>query len=141
MFDKVILQLGLGALTLCAAFGEDVDLPEIANARITIPYSELKALWTAAQQDKRAAAPKPPVTGAVTSVRYEIELRGENAVGVVEFDTQTFSDDWTVLPLIGSDTPVEKIEPADASIIMRDNSFALLTNRPSKQHIKMQFAA
>ncbi len=141
MFDKAILQLGLGALILCNAFGEEADLPDVANARITIPYSELKALWVAAQQDKRAAAPKAPVTGAITSVRYEIELRGENAVGIVEFDTQTFTDDWTILPLISSDTPVERIEPADASIIVRDNNFALLTNRASKQHIKMHFGA
>lgn len=141
MFDKAILQLGLGALALGSALGEDVDLPDIANARVTIPYSELKALWTAAQPDKQATASKAPVTGALTSVRYEIELRGENAVGVIEFDAQTFADEWTVLPLISAETPVERIEPADASVIVHDNNFALVTNRPSRQRIKMHFAA
>ena len=141
MIGKAILQLGLGALTLCSAFSEEVDLPDVANARVTIPYSELKALWTAAQPEKRTTAPKPPVAGAVTSVRYEIDLHGENAAGVIEFDTQSFTGDWTVLPLINSDTPVEKIEPVDASIIVQDNNFALLTNRPSKQQIKMHFVA
>ena len=84
MFKRIFLELVAVALVVSAVAGEDVDLADVANARVTIPYSELKELWKAAQQNNRPPPPKPPVGAELISARYEIELRGNEALGVVE---------------------------------------------------------
>jgi hypothetical protein len=141
MFNKALFQIALGAVACGTAFGEDVDLPNVANARVTLPYSELKELWKAAQQNNRPPPAKPPVAAELSSARYEIEVRENRVVGSVEFEAQSFSEEWTALPLLGAGAPVHKIEPADASIILRDGNYTWLTNKPAKQRIRMFFAA
>jgi hypothetical protein len=141
MFNKPVFQIALTWLGICAAFGQDTDRLDLTNARVTIPYSELKELWKAAQQNNQPLPAKPPVAAELLSARYEIELKGDQVTGFVEFEAQSFSADWTLLPLIGRDTQVHKIEPAKANIILRDEAYALLTNRPARQQIRMHFAA
>jgi hypothetical protein len=141
MFNRALSQIAAAAVSIGVALGQDVDLPDMTNARVTIPYSELKELWKAAQQNNRPLPAKPPVAAELISARYEIEVRENRVVGFVDFDAQSFSDEWNALPLISADTHVHKVEPADATIILRNGNYALLTNRPSKQHIKMYFAA
>jgi hypothetical protein len=118
--------------------------PDLSDARVTIPYSELKTLWTAAaaqkEQDKKQE-PAPPVQSAMVSAHYQLALDGEQAEGTVEFEIQQFTDQWTVMPLLGTDAQLESIEPADTQIIIRDNYYSLVSNRPGKQLVTIRFAA
>ena len=141
MFKKYFLQVVLAVFAACVAFAQDNEQPELTNARVTLPYSELKELWKAAQEGNRPPPAKPPTPAAVSSARYEIELRGDQAIGFVELEAQSFGDEWNSLPLLAGEMQVNRIEPPDANIVLRDGSYALLTNRPTKQRIRMHFVA
>ena len=141
MFNRLIFHLALGGFGVAVACGQNPDQLELTNARVTIPYSELKELWKAAHQGNEPPAAKPPVAAELLSARYEIEVKGDQVTGFVELEAQSFSADWTLLPLVGRDTQVHKIEPADANIVLRDDKYALLTNKPGRQQIRMHFAA
>ena len=141
MFKRVILHLLLGGFAIAAASAQNPDELDLPNARVTIPYSELKNLWKAAQQQTQPQASKPPVAAELLSARYDIEVKGDQVAGVVEFDAQSFGSEWTLLPLIGRETQVHKIEPAEANVVLRDDKYALLTNQPGRQQIRMHFTA
>jgi hypothetical protein len=140
MFKKAFLQIALAAVAFCHGRAQQPEVPDLANARVTIPYSELKDLWKAAQQKDQPVA-KPPVAATLLSARYEVEWRGNQASGFIEFEAQSFADEWTLLPLIGADLQVHKIEPPTANVILRDGSYALLTNHAAKQQIRIHFTA
>jgi hypothetical protein len=140
MFKQRFLQLALPGAAIWTAYGEEHQVPDLSRAQVTIPYQELKDLWKAAQPNNPPAA-KPPLAATLTSARYDLELHGDQLSGFIELEAQVFSDDWTLLPLIARDLPVDKIEPAGANIVLRDGSFALLTNKAAKQQIKLHFAA
>ena len=139
MVKNISAQLAALMLGTSALAAEPNATPDLAGARVTLPYSELKALWEAAQRpapEKR----KPPVDAALLSARYELALKGEQAAGVVEFETETFTDEWTIIPVVGSQTQIDAVEPADVQLIAREGHYALVTNRPGKQKLRLKFA-
>ena len=113
--------------------------PDLTDARVTLPYSELKALWQAAQHEAPEKR-KPPVEAALLSARYQIVLKGDQASGVVEYETESFTDEWTIIPLLGAQTQIDEVEPADVQLITREGHYALVTNRPGKQKLRLKFA-
>jgi hypothetical protein len=128
------------AVSALAAAPPPAAGPDLSEARVTLPYSELKTLWQAAQHEAPEKR-KPPVEATLLSARYQLVLKGDQATGVVEFETQSFTDEWTVIPLLGAQTQIDEVEPADVQLITRDGRFALVTNRIGKQKIRIKFAA
>src|SRR5881394_2125280 len=114
--------------------------PDLSDARVTIPYSELKELWKAAQENKPQPS-KPPIPAAVISERYETELRGDQLSGFVEIEAQSFSDEWTMLPLVAAELRVDRIEPSSANVVVRDGAYTLVTNHARRQQIKLHFTS
>ncbi len=117
--------------------------PELRDARVTIPYQELKALWLAAHPALAKAEtkkPEPPVKSALLSARYEIALGETEAEGLAEFEVQSFTDGWTMIPLLGADAQLDAVEPPDAQVIVKDDYYALVTNRVGKVSVKLRFA-
>jgi hypothetical protein len=106
---------------------------------VTLPYDELKSLWQAAQRETPEKR-KAPVEATLLAARYQLFLKGDQANGVVEFETQSFTDEWTVVPLLGGQTQIDEVEPADVQLIAREGQFALVTNRIGKQKIRIKFA-
>jgi hypothetical protein len=113
--------------------------PDLTDARVTLPFGELKTLWQAAQHETPEKR-KPPVEATLLAARYQLLLKGDQATGVVEFETQSFTDEWTVIPLLGAQTQIDEVEPADLQLIAREGRFALVTNRIGKQKIRIKFA-
>ncbi len=111
--------------------------PDLGHVSVNLPYSELKNLWTAAQREDA----KPPVGAVLLAARYQLALKDGQATGVAEFETESFTSDWTVTRLLGMQAQIESIEPADARVITRDGYYALLANRPGRQKITIRFAA
>ena len=136
MLKKFVLLIALTS----AADAQHATPPELNDARITIPYSELKELWKAAQQNTLAPS-KPPVSAALLSARYNVELGDDHLVGVVEFETQSFTDEWTMLRLVPATLQVDKIEPAGANLVAIEGALSLLTNHAAKQQVKLHFTA
>jgi hypothetical protein len=140
MVTKILVRLGLPILASCALAAEPVATPDLSDARVTLPYAELKTLWQNAQRETQEKR-KPPVEAALLSARYQVVLKGDLAAGVVEYEIENFTDEWTTVPLLGAQTQVDEIEPAYAQLIVRDGHYALVTNRAGKQKLRLKFAA
>jgi hypothetical protein len=141
MVKHICCQISLfafGALTFAA---EPIAGPDLTEARVTLPYGELKTLWQAAQREKAPEKRKPPVEATLLSARYQLTLKGDQASGVVDYETQSFTDEWTVIPLLGAQTQIDEIEPADIQLIAREGHYALVTNRVGKQKLRIKFVA
>jgi hypothetical protein len=139
MVTKILAGLGLLATASCALAAGPVAVPDLNEARVTLPYAELKALWQAAHREAPEKR-KPPVEAALLSARYQVTVRGDLAAGVVEYEIENFTDEWTTIPLLGAQTQVEEIEPADVQLIVREGHYAVVTNRPGKQKLRLKFA-
>ena len=103
MVKQFFAQLAALGFALFAFAAEPPSPPDLTEARVTLPYSELKALWQAAQREAPEKR-KPPVEATLLSARYQIALKGDQASGVVEYETESFTDEWTVIPLLGAQT-------------------------------------
>src|SRR5436190_23658289 len=124
MVKYVFARLGLLVFATYALGAEPAAPSELKEARVTLPYPELKALWQAAHSEipqKR----KPPVEAALLSARYQLVLKGDLATGVVDYEVENFTDEWVTIPLLGAQTHVDAIEPAAAQLIVRDGHYAL----------------
>src|SRR3954451_1515721 len=131
---------GLAAIPFATSLlaAEPVLPADLNSARVTLPYPELKALWQAAHREVPAKR-KPPVEAALLSARYQITLRGDLAAGLVDYEIENFTDEWTTIPLLGAQTQVEEIEPGEVQLIVRDGHYAVVTNRPGKQERRLKF--
>lgn len=139
MVTKLLAGLALGTISISAFAAPPAPPPDLKEAHVTIPYSELKALWHAAQRETPAKR-KAPVEAALLSARYQVVVKGELAAGVVEYEIENFTDEWITIPLLGAQTQVDEIEPADAQFIVREGHYAFVTNKPGKQKLRLKFA-
>src|SRR4051794_4700615 len=115
MVTKILAGLALGTISASALAEPPTPPPNLNEARVTLPYPELKALWQAAQRETPEKR-KPPVEAALLSARYQVTLKGDLAAGVVEYEVENFTDQWTTIPLLGAQTQIDDIEPADAQL-------------------------
>ena len=139
MFTRILAGLALLTFATPLLAAEAVPPPDLKGAQVTLPYLELKALWESAHRD---APPKrkPPVEAALLSSRYQFILKGDLAAGLVDYEIENFTDEWMTIPLLGAETQLDGIEPADAQLIVRDGHYALVTNHPGKQKLRLKFA-
>ncbi len=138
MVTKILARVGLLAFAASALAAPPASPPDLNEARVTLPYSELKALWEAAHREQSEKR-KPPVETALLSARYQIAVHGDLGAGVVEYEIENFTDDWIATPLLGAQTQVEEIEPADVQLIVRGDHYAVVTNHPGKQKLRLKF--
>src|SRR3954462_8554534 len=139
MVKHVFSRLGMLVFATCALGAEPAAPLELNEARVTLPYPELKALWQAAHRETPAKR-KPPVEAALLSARYQLFLKGDLAAGVVEYEIENFTAGWTPIALLGAQTQGDEIDPADVQLIVREGHYALVTNRPGKQKLRLKFA-
>ena len=139
MVKHISARLALLVWTTWTAAAEPSPAPDLNEARVTLPYPEIKALWQASQHE---APPKrkPPVEAALLSARYNLQFKGDLVSGTVEYEIETFTDEWTAVPLLGSETQVDEVEPADVQLIVRDNHYAFVTDRRGRQKLRLKFA-
>src|SRR3954471_17818258 len=136
MVKQIFVRIAAITLATCALAAEPVKPLDLSEARVTLPYPELKALWQAAQREISEKR-KPPVEAALLSARYQLVLKGDLGAGMVEYEIENFTDEWTTIPLLGTQTQVDDIEPADAQLIVREGHYAFVTNRPGKQKLRL----
>ncbi|MEY2557844.1 MAG: hypothetical protein QOE34_1269 [Verrucomicrobiota bacterium] len=141
MVKHFCAQIAALALAPLAFAAEPAPVPDLSEARVTLPYGELKSLWQAAQRESLPEKRKPPVEATLLAARYQLILKGDQAIGVVDYETQSFTDEWTVIPLLGAQTQIDEVEPAEVQLITREGRYALVTNRSGKQKIRIKFAA
>ena len=127
--------LAMGMLPL----GALAELPDLGDARVNIPYSELKTLWEAACKKPLSESSPKPISAAVLSARYSINLGKSEASGVAEIELQTFQDDWVILPLLGAEAQLERIEPENARVFLKEGRYVFLSERAGKTSLKLHF--
>ncbi|MEI6349881.1 MAG: hypothetical protein WCP06_02100 [Verrucomicrobiota bacterium] len=115
--------------------------PELNDARVTLPYPELKSLWEAARAAKEPEKAAPPIDAALLSARYDLTLKSGYAEGLVEIELQCFADEWTMIRLIASDTQIDKVEPADMQVINRDGAYIAMVKGVQRKKITLHFAS
>src|SRR3954470_6603770 len=111
MVTKILAGLALGAFAASAFADPPAAAPDLKEAHVTLPYPELKALWQAAQRETPEKG-KPPVEATLLAARYQLTLKGDQAAGLVEYEAQSFTDEWTIIPLLGAQTQIDEVEPA-----------------------------
>ena len=128
------------SLLLQTALGFAETSLDLNDARVTLSYKELKSLIEAAQLEKSPPPSKPPIASALLSARYQIAIVGSRAEGMIEIEAQSFSDDWTAVPLIETGIPIDWTDPADARVIVNDGHYALITEHSGRSKIQLHFA-
>ena len=112
------------------------------KAAVTLPYSELKLLWEAANRLKKEAKEiPPPVDAVVRSLVADLIVSEESVRLVAQFEVQSLADGWHAIPLLGGSAPLIKIQPAEAEVVWRENRYALLRQGPGSQSLTLEFAA
>lgn len=124
--------LSLALLTVAASAEpnpEPPGSPELQRAYVTIPYSELRALWEAAQ--RKPAPVVVPEVAPVPFLVHRAEVRialGETASKIdADFEVEALDKAWQRIPLLGGEARLDKAEAGERSIVW-DDGYALLTN-------------
>ena len=130
--------LGCLALGAASSLAQTADL---SDARVTLPYPELKSLWESAQAAKQPEKVVPPVDAALLSARYDLTLKDGYAEGAVEIELQCFCEEWTVIRLIASETQIDRVEPVDTEVINRDGFYAAMIKGVQRKKVTLHFAS
>jgi hypothetical protein len=138
------------------AFGQQTPLadpatpaapPLLNTGTVTLPYSEWKTLWEAAQPkpvtSAAAKAPAPPVAFSVQSARYEIDLGpdAQQANGKAAFEIANFTTGWTTVPLLSTkEVRLVGVEPEGTLVTVKDGIYTLLLDAPGRRVIGLRFS-
>ena len=141
MKPAVCLLALLTAAASAATLPEPPPVPDLGRAFVTIPYSELRALWEAGQ---RKPEPPPPLEIApVPFLVHRAEVRialGEAASKIdAEFEVEALEKKWQRIPLLGGEVRLDKAEAGERSVVW-DEGYALLTNMPGKTPVTLHLA-
>ncbi len=123
-------------LPAAAAFGTELN-ESLDRAEVTLPFAEVRQLLAAATQP----ADPPPIPSAVTAVVVRVNFHGGVAAGTAECDVAVFAAGWQMIPLLGMPLALDSVEPADATVLVRNGMLCLLTDQPGRTRVKLTFAA
>ncbi len=128
----------LSAAACAATLPEPPPSPDLGRAFVTIPYSELRALWEAGQ--RKPEPPTPPEVAPVPFLVHRAEVRialGEAGSTIdAEFEVESLDRKWQRIPLLGGEVRLEKAEAGERSIVW-DDGYALLTNVPGRTPVAL----
>ncbi len=114
---------------------------ELGRAFVTIPYSELRALWEAGH--RRVELPAPPEEAPVPFILHRAEVRialGESASRIdADFEVEALEKKWQRIPLLGGDVRLDKTDAGERSIVWEDG-YALLTKAAGRAPVALQLA-
>ena len=111
---------------------------ELGRAFVTIPYSELRALWEAGQAARRAAETPdalPPVAQLVHRAELVLTL-GENRSALeTKFEAESLTARWQTIPLLGGEA---RLEQTDAQVVWKDG-YCLLASEAGRKTATLNF--
>ena len=136
MKSSIFLLLA-AAITSCAG-----DIPDLTHATVTIPYTELRALWEAGQRRPEAAKEVDAAPVAFLVHRADVRLQlGENASVIdAEFEVETLDKKWQTIPLLGGDARLDKADAGERSVIWNDG-YELLASATGNAPVTLHLAA
>jgi hypothetical protein len=124
------LLLGIGILTISQALpGQSLE-----NAEVRLPYGELKELLARAAPHARPVTQNP----ALLAARLRFSLENGRPVIDATFRTTSFSAEVALISLLGGDVALDKQDPEDAPLIVKDNSICLASDRAGMRTLHLR---
>ncbi|MCF7674472.1 MAG: hypothetical protein K9N23_12910 [Akkermansiaceae bacterium] len=124
------LLLGISVLSIAPTLTSQ----SLDDAEVRLPYAELKALLS---QVEPAAKP-PALAPALLSARLRLSIENDRPVIDATFRATSFSDNPTLIPLLGGDVSLEKQDPQDASILVHEDALNLAADRAGIQTLQLR---
>lgn len=121
-------------LLAAASLGLPLRAENLAGAAVTLPYTELRTLIEAG---KKPSPPEYPLPFAILSARFRLAPVEGELSGTVDFEIRSFREGGQLVPLISDSLVVSAIEPAEASIIVKDGCYNLLVEGPKRQSVTL----
>ncbi len=112
------------------------EVPGLSNATVTIPYTELKALWESSQSST-AAQHLPPVAASILSADYTTRWDHRGFEIDCRFVAENLVDTWSTIPLFGPDLRIKSIDPPAVRVISGSDGSAVLLERRQRQEFQI----
>ena len=124
------LLVGGGGIVLnaLAASPESSSKP-CAESVVTMPLSELRALWEKSLPAPPVATPKvpePPVKSVVSELALDLTFGEDACRGTLSAQIQSFTAEWQRVALIGGDLAVETVKGQNAVEVFNERYGVLL---------------
>jgi hypothetical protein len=93
-----------------------VTADPLAEAEVRLPYSEIRRLL----DERKEPAPSAVLPPSLASARFMVSREGGRLVIDAAFRTLRFSDQPALVPLIGGAVGLERSEPAELGLLVKD---------------------
>lgn len=113
-----------------------LDLAE-SQAKVILPYAEVKALLEAAQP--KVAPKRPPIDSAIASARISFALDSATPAATAVFEVDVFASDWRIIPLIGTPFILKSATAPGATVLIKDGILCLLVREPGRVAVTLDF--
>ncbi|MEM0968921.1 MAG: hypothetical protein AAGJ31_06200, partial [Verrucomicrobiota bacterium] len=111
------------------------------QAHVTLPYSEIRALWEAAQHSREDPVRKPPPQdGLLRALHAEGTLTDTELTLNVRLEVESFVDEWHEIPLLRGTGHLIAIEPADATVSWSKDGYRLIRNEAGSLALTLRFS-
>ena len=119
----------------------DVMLPGIVG-KVTLPYADMKQLWEELREkDEEPEKEDVPIDSMVMSAEYDLEISEDKSKLTANYRVQVFSDKWQIVPLIGGDVSLEKVEVNKGSVVRTHSTYAFLAKGEGEYQVKLTLRA
>lgn len=117
------IPIFLGLLSL-PVFAQDVSL---RDARVTIPYEELKSLLAKAGREKAGEEEAPPVPAILAAAEYRLDFSGGKPVLSARVEVRGFAGGWHSVPLFGgSPRLVSEESTEEVSLVSSAGGYSMM---------------
>lgn len=113
----------------------------LADAKVTVPYAELKALLSKAEAAERLKNEAPPIAAALLSSKFDLSLQGAGASLVAHFEVASFGEGWRLARLMGTDMTPVSIECTGGEVVFQEGALCALGRAPGRMSITARFDA
>jgi len=134
---KVLFCACLLAVVGPKAYSEDT----LADAKVTVPYAELKTLLEKAEAAERLKNEAPPIAAALLSSKFDLALQGAGASLVAHFEVAVFGEGWRLARLMSTDMTPASIECVGGEVIFQEGALCALGRGAGRMSITARFDA
>ncbi len=107
----------------------------LEDAEVRLPYSEIRRLL----EERKEPAPAEVLPSSLASARFKVSREGGRLVIDAAFRTMRFSDRPTLVPLLGGAVALERSEPAELGLLVKDGRICHASAEPGSSAFNARF--
>ena len=141
MKPKTLARFAAAALALQLPAVLPADTAPV-DARVTLPYPELKRLLDEAEQARaeQTRIPRPPIASTLLSARYRLLFDPRTPRLEAEFEVLHLEPGWQRIPLTRLRLPaVTQVPEAAPLVTSPDGTLCFLSDKPGRHTLRVQF--